>query len=65
MDQLETLGQPSLKHATQLTVDGNVRFEEGVIIKGAVKITNLSEEVLTIPAGVYEDLTITPELFVS
>ncbi len=65
VDQLETLGQPSLKHATQLTVDGNVRFEEGVIIKGAVKITNLSEEVLTIPAGVYEDLTITPELFVS
>ena len=63
VDQMETLGSPSLKEAKSLSVDGAVFFEEGVIIKGDVKVVNDSDTLLTVPAGVYEDVSLSPASF--
>jgi len=60
VDQLEKLGAPSLKEATKLTVEGEVAFAEGVVIKGDVTIKNDSDELFTLPAGVYENTVLTP-----
>ncbi len=61
VDQLEELGIPSLKDAKSLTVEGNIRFERGVVIKGDVTILNSANQVLVVPARVYENETVTPE----
>lgn len=56
VDQMESLGSPSLKDAQSLTVEGNVKFQEGVIIKGDVSIVNENKELLEVPAGTYEGI---------
>lgn len=59
VDALEGLGQPSLIGAKELSVSGPVKFEEGVVIKGTVTITNDSGETQAVAAGTYEDEEIT------
>ena len=61
VDQLDTLGLPSLKGASKLTVDGLVTFAPGVIIKGEVTITNSEDSPLVIAAGTYENTTVSNE----
>ena len=58
VDSLESLGQPSLIEAEELTVNGLVRFAEGVRIFGKVSFTNTSSEVREIHAGDYRDQSI-------
>ncbi len=65
VDQMEALGVPSLKGAKSFSVEGLVKLEEGVVITGDVKIINETSELLTIPAGEYADITLTPESFVA
>ena len=55
VDQMEKLGNPSLKEATSLTVSGDIAFQPGVIIKGDVSFSNTSSSTFEVPAGVYED----------
>jgi len=61
VDQLEGLipeGPPSLRACTKLTIDANVSFASGVVIKGEVTIKNPSGEPCAIPAGIYENQTV-------
>ena len=58
VDSLESLGQPSLIEAEELTVNGLVRFAEGVRIFGKVSFTNTSSEMREIHAGDYRDQSI-------
>lgn len=55
VDALGPLGIPSLKEAEKLTIDGPVRFTDGVVIQGEVTITNTSEETKWVAAGIYKD----------
>jgi len=55
VDALENLGQPSLREAEVLEVNGPVKFAKGVVIKGRVTISNPSSEVKTVASGVYSD----------
>ncbi len=63
VEQMESLGNPSLKEAHSLSVEGNVKFKEGVVIKGNVSIVNGDKKLLEIPAGTYEDISLTPDSF--
>ena len=45
MDSL-TVAAPSLKEATSLTVKGPVKFQKGVVIKGAVLVVNGDRSIL-------------------
>ena len=65
VDQLAELGVPSLKYTEKLTIDGPVTFEDGVVIKGGVTIVNEGSQILTIPAGIYENVTLTADTFAS
>ncbi|GAA5495412.1 hypothetical protein Rhal01_01587 [Rubritalea halochordaticola] len=55
VDSLEGLGQPSLLEASKLSIQGSVRFSEGVVIKGEVSFANDKDETLWIASGVYEN----------
>ncbi|YCM45366.1 UTP--glucose-1-phosphate uridylyltransferase [Verrucomicrobiaceae bacterium 227] len=55
VDSLDSLGQPSLIDAGELTVSGPVFFAEGVVIQGKVKVSNGGSERQTIAPGVYKN----------
>jgi UTP--glucose-1-phosphate uridylyltransferase len=55
VDSLEGLGMPSLVGAKKLTVNGPVRFADGVTICGKVSFTNESGETKWIAGGKYAD----------
>ena len=56
VQQLNTLGMPSLKHCTSLKVVGKVEFAQGVEIHGKVEVVNHASELIAkVPAGVYKD----------
>ncbi len=58
VDSLEGLGIPSLKDATNISIEGPVRFAENVTIKGSVSFVNKCEETKWIASGVYSDETV-------
>ena len=55
LDQRFAAGAPSLLDCDELTVEGDVRFEKDVIIKGAVTIKNRQESQAVIKAGTIID----------
>ena len=62
VDALEkalSMGVPSLRHCRALTLRGPVQFEAGVVCRGEVTVENSSAEWRTLPAGVYENETVT------
>lgn len=58
VDQIEALGVPGLIDCKSLSVDGMIRFETGVIVKGDVKFVNGGNETRPVPAGIYQDQTV-------
>ncbi len=58
VDSLESLGQPSLVDAVELTVSGPITFAEGDKISGQVEVKNDSSEHKVVPAGDYRDETL-------
>jgi len=58
VDQLDSLGVPSLVACTSLSVKGPVHFEKGVVLEGTVIIENLVSERRTVSAGTYVNETI-------
>merc|ERR1712173_244690 len=61
VDQMEGLipeGPPSLRTCAKLTIDANLSFASGVVIKGEVTIKNPSSERIVVPAGTYENQTV-------
>lgn len=59
VDAMEELGLPSLRETISLQVEGPVKFQEGVILKGEVSFINEGTEILIVESGVYENTTIT------
>jgi len=55
VDILEGLGNPSLKDAAKITINGLVRFTENVTIKGNVTFTNECSETKWIASGTYQN----------
>mmetsp|Transcript_10166 Transcript_10166/g.34553 ORF Transcript_10166/g.34553 Transcript_10166/m.34553 type:complete len:463 (-) Transcript_10166:227-1615(-) len=56
VDAMETLGAvPSLLHCKKLTIEGEVSFEPGVVIKGEVTFIASGEGKKVVTAGVYEN----------
>ena len=55
LDQRFAAGAPALLDCDELTVEGDVRFEKDVIIKGAVTIKNRQESQAVIKAGTIID----------
>lgn len=53
VDSLETLGLPSLVEADRVVIQGPHYFEPGCILRGDVDFINNSDNLKTIPAGVY------------
>ena len=51
LDQRFAAGVPSLVKCDELTIEGDVRFEKGVTIKGAVNIRNLKDTQAVIEEG--------------
>lgn len=58
VDQLDTLGVPSLVACMSLSVKGPIRFENGVVLRGNVIIENLGSELRTVSPGTYDNETI-------
>merc|ERR1711920_530072 len=58
MDTIIPNGVPSLKDCTKLTIEGEVEFSAGVILKGSVTIKNTSDGKKVVEAGTYEDTTV-------
>jgi len=58
LQELVANGPPSLIECTKLTVEGKIVFGAGVVIKGDVKIVGAAD-LQTLPAGVYENQTVT------
>jgi UTP--glucose-1-phosphate uridylyltransferase len=48
-------GEPSLVDCDALTINGDVRFEAGVVIRGAVTLTNRDSRPAVIKAGAVID----------
>merc|ERR1712083_1124755 len=59
MDTIIPNGVPSLKDCKKLVIEGEVEFEAGVVVKGAVTFTNAGEGKKTVAAGEYADKTVT------
>lgn len=58
IDDLEkrfSQGPPSLVDCDALTIEGDVRFEKGVVIKGTITITNKNPTQAVIPSGTIID----------
>jgi UTP--glucose-1-phosphate uridylyltransferase len=55
-------GEPSLLECDALTINGDVRFEKGVVVRGTVTLTNSGAEPVVIKAGtvIDRDLTLEP-----
>jgi len=58
MEKLIPKSPPSLLKCNQLTVEGNVAFAKGVVIKGDVTIKNTSNKRKWVPPGTYENDTL-------
>jgi len=59
VDDMDKLGAiPSLIACTKLTVEGEIEFAPGVVIKGEVTIVNSSGSKQTVAAGTYENTKI-------
>jgi len=58
MQQLIPHGPPSLLGCRELTVEGNLSFSEGVVIKGKVTVQNTGSGHQWVPPGTYSDQTI-------
>jgi len=58
VDQIETLGVPSLIGCRSLTIHGPVHFEQGVILEGDVSFENNGSETGIVKAGIYKDLLV-------
>lgn len=58
VDQIETLGVPSLIDCKSLVVSGKVTFRPGVVVRGEVKFVNPSTETRVVEAGEYNDQTV-------
>ena len=62
IDQMEKrfpAGPPSLINCTSLTVDGDILFEAGVIIRGSVNVRNTGKSQAVVPAGTVIDKDLT------
>jgi UTP--glucose-1-phosphate uridylyltransferase len=55
VDQIETLGVPSLIDCQSLKVTGPLKFAPGVIVQGDVEFTNTSDEPKTVEARIYQN----------
>ncbi|MBK1789831.1 UTP--glucose-1-phosphate uridylyltransferase [Persicirhabdus sediminis] len=55
VDSLQGLGVPSLVKADKLSIEGPVRFCDGVVIEGTVSFVNKSTEPQWVAAGAYCD----------
>jgi len=55
VDQIESLGNPSLIDCRSLKIQGIVRFEPGVILQSDVAIENTSGTPKVVKAGIYQD----------
>ena len=55
VDQIETLGVPSLIDCQSLKVTGPLRFALGVVVQGDVEFTNPGEEPKTVEARTYQN----------
>ena len=55
VDGIERLGVPSLIGCGSLNVQGPIRFDPGVVIKGDVAFKNTSGATQTVIAGLYQD----------
>lgn len=58
LEGLTSKGMPSLIGCTALSIEGEMEFDSGVVIKGSVSIKNKDEVKKVVPAGVYEDKTL-------
>ncbi len=58
VDQIASLGSPSLIKCRSLKISGPVQIGEGVSFEGAVEIKNSSKELRTLAAGRYKDQTV-------
>ena len=58
-EQRFAAGVPSMIDCERLEVIGDVVFEAGVVLQGAVQISNLTGEQKTLGAGIYESANIT------
>jgi hypothetical protein len=61
VDQLDTAcaaGIPSLRHCSELRVEGPVKFEDEVVLRGKVVVKNSSPAPAHVKPGVYEDVTV-------
>ncbi|CAK0823462.1 unnamed protein product [Prorocentrum cordatum] len=58
MDTLIPNGVPSLKFCKKLTIEGEIEFAAGVVLKGEIKIKSSSEGKKVVAAGTYENTTI-------
>ena len=52
VDSLDALGVPSLIDCDSLVIDGDVRFEPGVVVKGSAKFSSVDGP-MTVESGVY------------
>ena len=55
VDQIESLGVPSLLHCSSLAVKGPIRFDSGVVLRGNVSFENPDSTTKTVHAGLYEN----------
>ena len=55
LDERFNQGAPSLVDCESLTIEGDVRFEKDVVIKGSVTITNNNPAQAVIPSGTVID----------
>ena len=58
VDQLDSLGIPSLVRCDSLKIDGLVQFAAGVVLEGAVEVKNTHDKVKIIAAGTYKNQVI-------
>lgn len=58
VDQIETLGVPSLIDCNSLKVSGSMKFAPGVVVRGDVSFENPSAEPKTVAAGTYTNQSV-------
>jgi len=58
VDSLDELGVPSLVGCERLSVKGRVHFHEAAVLRGEVRVENLSGSLAEVPAGVYSNTRI-------
>lgn len=58
VDQIATLGVPSLIKCRSLKISGPVQIDAGVAFEGAVEVSNPTKELRTLAAGRYKNQTV-------